>query len=303
MDTVALRAPAAPLFLPALTPHALAQAIGTPEAPLLLDVRRRPAFDASDRMLCGAQYCEPDAVALWAGRGAARPVVVYCVHGHAVSAAAAATLAAAGWPARALAGGFEGGEPGVDAPADRAAWRATPPLSFRKRPDWGVSGAGGSRWITRERPKIDRIACPWLIRRFIDPQAVFLYAPAAQVMAQAAQTSAVAYDLPGAPVSHVGERCSFDALLEGFDLRDAALDRLALIVRGADTDRLDLAPESAGLLAVSLGLSRRWGTDDLGMLDAAMPVYDALYAWCRDVVAATNERHSWNPQPMSKETP
>jgi rhodanese-related sulfurtransferase len=302
MDTAALRAPAAPP-LPAITPQALAQVIGTPEAPQLLDVRRPPAFDASERMLCGAVYCEPDAVAAWARREPARPVVAYCVHGHAVSATAASTLAAAGWVAHALAGGLEGGEPGVDAPADVAAWRATPPLSFRKRPDWGVSGAGGSRWITRERPKIDRIACPWLIRRFIDPQAVFVYAPAAQVMTQAAHEGAVAYDLPGAPVSHVGERCSFDALIEGFDLHDAALDRLALIVRGADTDRLDLAPESAGLLAVSLGLSRRWGLDDLGMLDAAMPVYDALYAWCRDGVAATNERHSWNPQPTGTVTP
>ncbi len=166
---------------------------------------------------------------------------------------------------------------------------------MRKRPDLGVTGEQPSRWITRERPKIDRIACPWLIRRFIDPRAEFLYMPTARVLEEAARLGAVAYDIPGAPVSHDGERCSFDALLRAFELRDPALDTLARIVRGADTDRLDLAPQSAGLLAVSLGLSRLHASDDHAMLEAALPLYDAFYAWCR---SAQNEPHSWKPETM-----
>ena len=145
-------------------------------------------------------------------------------------------------------------------------------MHFAKRPDWGVTGEQPSRWITRERPKIDRIACPWLIRRFIDTRAEFFYVPTSQVLAQAKERGAVAYDIPGAPVSHVGELCSFDALLLGFDLTDAALHLLATIVRGADTDRLDLSPQSAGLLAFSLGLSRLHAHDDHAMLEAAMPL-------------------------------
>ena len=198
-----------------------------------------------------------------------------------------------------MAGGLEGGQEGADSAPTIAEWRARPPLTIAKRPDLGVTGEQASRWITRERPKIDRIACPWLIRRFIDPRAEFFYAPTAQVLAEAQRVNAVAYDIPGAPVSHVGERCSFDAVLGGFDLRDAALDLLATIVRGADTDRLDLAPQAAGLLAFSLGLSRLHATDDHAMLAAAMPLYDALYAWCRDRVAATDEPHNWKPQTMA----
>jgi hypothetical protein len=162
-----------------------------------------------------------------------------------------------------------------------------------------LQGEQPSRWITRERPKIDRIACPWLIRRFIDPRAEFFYVPTAQVLAQAQALGAAAYDIPGAPVSHVGALCSFDALLQGFDLHDAALDLLATIVRGADTDRLDLAPQSAGLLAFSLGLSRLHAQDDHAMLEAALPLYDALYAWCRDRVAAQDESHNWKPETMT----
>jgi hypothetical protein len=175
-----------------------------------------------------------------------------------------------------------------------------PPLPFtlpkpgRMRPDLGVTGLQASRWITRERPKIDRLACPWLVRRFIDPDAGFLYVPAAQVLEEARRRGALAYDIPGAPLSHDGELCSFDAVLAAFDLQDEALDLLARIVRGADTDRLDLAPQSAGLLAVSLGLSQLHA-DDGALLEAAMPLYDALYAWCRQKVAGQAETHTWNP--------
>ena len=137
-----------------------------------------------------------------------------------------------------------------------------------------------TRWVTRERPKIDRIACPWLIRRFIDPQAQFLYVPTAEVFAVAERERAVAYDIPGAPFSHVGERCSFDAFLDKFHLQDPPLQALATIVRGADTGRLDLAPQAPGLLAISQGLSRIH-ENDLAMLEHGMVMYDALYAWCR----------------------
>ena len=151
-----------------------------------------------------------------------------------------------------------------------------------------------SRWITRERPKIDRIACPWLVLRFIDPKAEFLYVPTAKVLEEGKRLGAIAYDIPGAPISHEGERCSFDTLMKAFGLRDPALDVLARIVRGADTDRLDLAPQSAGLLALSLGLSRLHA-DDHAMLAAALPLYDALYAWCQGAQAET---HGWNPAAM-----
>jgi hypothetical protein len=136
------------------------------------------------------------------------------------------------------------------------------------------------KWVTRERPKIDRIACPWLIARFIDPQAEFLYVPAADVMRVAREQGATPYDVPGVEYGHVGELCSFDAFLKKHNLTDMALHKLATIVRGADTGRPDLTPQSHGLLAISLGLSRNF-PDDREMLRQGMVIYDALYAWCR----------------------
>lgn len=284
--------------VPFISPQQLAERIGRADAPLLLDVRRSPIFGASGQLLAGALRCAPEEVAVFAAAQPRREVVVYCVYGHNVSAEAVSTLLAAGWPARQLAGGLEGGEAGVDQPQDIADWRAHRVASISKRADWGVTGEQPSRWITRERPKIDRIAGPWLIRRFIDPRATFFYVPAAQVFDEGRRLGAVAYDIPGAPVSHVGERCSFDALLDGFGLRLPALDILAKIVRGADTDRLELAPQSAGLLAFSLGLSALHPSDDHAMLEAAMPLYDALHAWCRSRAAQQDEAHSWRPQTM-----
>lgn len=148
------------------------------------------------------------------------------------------------------------------------------------------------QWITRERPKIDRIACPWLISRFIDPAAEFLYVPAVDVLRVAAETGATPYDIPGVEMTHVGEQCSFDAFLSKHALVEPALQQLATIVRGADTSRLDLAPQSAGLYAVSLGLSQVF-KDDHDMLRHGMVVYDALYAWCQ---SCQDETHNWPPQ-------
>ena len=147
------------------------------------------------------------------------------------------------------------------------------------------------KWVTRERPKIDRTACPWLIARFIDNDPEFLYVPSAQVMAVAASTGATAYDIPGVEMSHVGERCSFDAFILKYGLAAPALQQLAAIVRGADTSRLDLTPQSAGLYAISIGLSRIF-VDDHDMLAHGMIVYDALYAWCD---GGSAETHRWPP--------
>lgn len=137
------------------------------------------------------------------------------------------------------------------------------------------------QWITRERPKIDRIACPWLVARFIDRDAEFLYVPAGDVLRIAEETGAIPYDIPGVELSHVGELCSFDAFLAKYGLDDSALKQLALIVRGADTSQLDLTPQSPGLYALSLGLSQIF-LDDHEMLRHGMVMYDALYAWCAD---------------------
>jgi hypothetical protein len=147
------------------------------------------------------------------------------------------------------------------------------------------------KWVTRARPKIDRIACPWLVARFIDPGAEFLYVPADEVLPVAERTGAIPYDIPGVELSHEGELCSFDAFLKRYELADPALHRLAVIVRGADTSRLDLAPQSAGLFAISLGLSEVFA-DDHELLRTGMVMYDALYAWCRSLQAET---HNWPP--------
>ena len=147
------------------------------------------------------------------------------------------------------------------------------------------------KWITRERPKIDRIACPWLIQRFVDPQAEFLYVPSGKVLDDARRLEAIPYDVPDVELTHNGPLCSFDAFLKKYGLQDPALDRLAEIVRAADTDTLQKSPQAAGLLAISLGLSANI-PDDHKMLDVGMTIYDALYTWCKHL---EHERHSWYP--------
>jgi hypothetical protein len=147
------------------------------------------------------------------------------------------------------------------------------------------------KWITRERPKIDRIACPWLLKNFVDSEAEFIYVPKEQVFEKAKELDAVPYDLPGAEYSHEGERCTFDFILKKHGLTDPALLQLALIVRGADTDSFHLAPQSAGLWAISAGLSHNFKNDH-EMLEIGMKIYDALYSWAKHV---QSERHTWNP--------
>ena len=153
------------------------------------------------------------------------------------------------------------------------------------------------KWVTRERPKIDRLACPWLILRFIDADAEIRYVPAARVLAVARSEEAIPFDVPGVELTHSGPLCSFDAFLEKYHLEEAALARLAEIVRAADTDTLDRSPQAPGLLAISLGLGVNIG-DDQALLQAALPIYDALYTWCRSL---DGERHGWHPQQILKE--
>jgi len=262
-------------------PSDLYRRLGGHDYPLVIDVRKPPAFDSDAQMLPGAMRIAPDHIDLWDPTHA-RPLVTYCVHGREVSQQAAAALRARGFRATHLEGGI-------------ALWRELGMPLLRKAPALGVSSESPSRWITRERPKIDRIACPWLIRRFVDPAAQFFYVPASQVLSTAKEIQAVAYDIPGAPLEHQGEACSFDAFLKAFDLHDPALDDLAAIVRGADTGKLQLTPQSAGLLAISLGLSNIFH-DDQAMLAQGMVVYDALYAWCRHT---RDENHNWVPATMT----
>ena len=250
----------------AITPAELTQSLSSTRAPLVIDVRRNERFLESGYLIDGALHRDPSRVLEWkATLPAAAEVVVYCVHGHEVSQGVAKVMGA-----RYLEGGIE-------------AWAG----AKQAKP----KGAA-TRWVTRERPKIDRIACPWLIRRFVDPAAEFLYVPASEVRKTAAERQAVPYDIPDVRFSHEGERCSFDAFLRHYRLEsDPALRELALIVRGADTNRLDLAPQAAGLAALSLGLSRNF-PDDHAMLGHGMVMYDALYAWCKE---GKSEVHTWNP--------
>ena len=258
-----------------ITASELKSALSGPRSPLVIDVRRAPAFRSEPDMIAGALRRDPAAVASWAKElPRAASVVAYCVHGHEVSQGAAKTLRELGIAARYLEGGIEEG------------WKAAGGELMSKPKE------AATRWVTRERPKIDRIACPWLIARFVDPEAEFLYVPTKEVLRAAKEKEAVPYDVPDVHFSHDGELCSFDALLKTYRLTgDPALTQLAIMVRGADTARLDLAPQAAGLLAVSLGLSRNF-KDDHEMLKHGMVVYDALYAWCKE---GQDETHTWNP--------
>jgi rhodanese-related sulfurtransferase len=244
------------------------------DPPLLIDARRSAAFRAAPEIAAGALRREPASVAAWASAlPASRRVVVYCARGHEVSQTVARELCERGLVARYLEGGLELG------------WKAADGPLVRKP----VGSA--TRWVTRERPKIDRAACPWLIARFIDAEAEFIYAPPKEVLLVAEERTATPYDVPDVEFSHEGERCTFDALLQAYRLADPALERMATILRGADTGRLELAPQSSGLLAISLGLSRLFA-DDHEMLRHALVLYDALHLWCRDGQAET---HTWNP--------
>ncbi|MFN3350330.1 chromate resistance protein ChrB domain-containing protein [Pseudorhodoplanes sp.] len=261
-----------------ISPDELWPKVGTADTPLIVDVRKSEAVASSSGLLPGAILRDLHDAKSWDFDADSGTIVVACVHGHQRSQMAAALLRARGIDACILDGGYD-------------AWQALGlPLTDRVAVQRFVPDRP-SLWVTRRRPKIDRIACPWLIRRFIDPQARFLFVDPPQVPEVARETGAVPFDIENVELSHEGERCSFDTILKLFGLEgEPSLARLALIVRGADTARPDLAPEAAGLHAVSLGLSELAGDDDHGLLERGFAVYDALFAWLR---FASSERHNW----------
>jgi len=250
----------------------LARLIGTPNCPAIIDVRPN-----REELLPASHTRSSEDVRHWAPTFAGQKAVVSCVHGRERSAGVAAILRSEGIDAEMLEGGF-------------AAWSSAglPVIGAAKLPDRDPMGR--TVWVTRARPKVDRIACPWLIRRFVDPTAVFLFVAPSDVAGVAERFGATPFDVDGVFWSHRGENCSFDTMLEEMGLGAfAGLERLAVIVRGADTARPEIAAQSAGLLAASLGLSRIY-SDDLEQLEAGMLIYDAFYRWCRDAV---DETHDW----------
>lgn len=256
-----------------ITTAQLSRLVGTPDAPVIIDVRIDEDFDADPRLIPTARRHPHTAICDLAPDLHGEHVVVVCHRGLKLSEGAAALLRTDGVRAETLQGGHLGwvaqGSFPLIAPV------ATP-----------------SRWVTRHRPKIDRIACPWLIRRFVDPHARFLFVAPSEVEAVADRFDAIPFDIEDVPFSHRGETCTFDTMLAEFGLETEPLVRLATIIRGADTNRHDLAPEAAGLMAASLGLSRMY-RDDLEQLEAGMALYDAFYRWARD---ATDEIHDWTPR-------
>jgi rhodanese-related sulfurtransferase len=262
-----------------ISPKDLWRLIGTADAPQLIDVRRRDIYESTPGLLPASFWRDPAEFAGWSQTlNRQQPIVVACKAGKELSQFVTAELRGAGFDTAMLEGGYAGwreaGLPMVD--------RATLARFAPRRP---------SIWVTRRRPKIDRIACPWLIRRFIDADAKILFVDPAYVEASAAEVGGTPFDIANVEISHDGERCSFDTMLKLFGLEgEPSLARLALIVRGADTARPDLAPEAAGLHAISLGLSQLAGDDDHGLLTRGFMIYDALFAWLR---FAADERHNW----------
>ena len=254
----------------------LSRLIGTANTPALIDLRIDEDFAADPRLIPGAIRRSHLDIQDWAGGLKGQPVVVICQKGQKLSEGTAAWLRHGGIAAEILDGGH-------------VAWKQAqlPTVPADKIPK--RDGRGRTVWVTRERPKIDRIAFPWLIRRFVDPAAVFLFVASSEVVDVAERFNATPFDIENVFWSHRGELCTFDVMVKEFSLSTPALDRLATMVRGADTARLDLSPEAPGLLAASLGLSRMYD-DDIEQLSAGMLLYDAFYRWCRD---ATKETHNW----------
>ncbi|HWE76536.1 MAG TPA: chromate resistance protein ChrB domain-containing protein [Stellaceae bacterium] len=250
-----------------LSAAAVYGSLGAAKGAVLLDVREPGEFDADGAQIIGALRRPPADAHLWRAQlPRSRIIALYCQDGTGNSPKLTQWLVDSGVDAFFLEGGID-------------EWRRQG-FATRRR-----TGQAPTQWVTRERPKVDRIACPWLIRRFIDPEAILYYMRPEQVGRFSAWSGAVPYDVDGAEFGHVGERCSFDAFLTLFGIKDAALDRLAVIVRGADTGKPELTPQSPGLLALSQGLSMTIG-DDMVQLEHGMIVYDALYAWCRQQVVA-----------------
>jgi hypothetical protein len=259
-----------------------------PQAPLLFDVRRSDIIAQSGQLIPQARIADHgDGPSLLAGLDRNREIIVACAHGHNRSQRLAAFLRSEGYAASALQDGYDG-------------WSSArlPLVSTKAR---GVElGQAPTLWVTRRKPKIDRIACPWLITRFLDPRARFLFVDPDWVLDVAASEGGISYDLPGGLFEHEGELCSFDILLREFGLDGfAPLSRIAAIIRGADTNRAELAPQSAGLLAISLGLSARHHDDDHELLKEGFVLYDGLLSWA---IHASDESHNW-PRAQVRQAP
>jgi rhodanese-related sulfurtransferase len=254
----------------------LSRLVGTHKCPVLVDVRTDEDYDLNPSLLPGSIQRPYGEVAGWAPDLGGEHAIVICQKGQKFSHGVAALLRVSGISADTLEGGF-------------AAWADAklPLVAASKLPPRNANGQ--TAWVTRERPKIDRIACPWLIKRFVDPRAMFMFVAPAEVVAVGEKFAAAPYDIEGVFWSRRGERCTFDVMIEELGLATPPLKRLATIVRAADTAQLDLAPEAPGLLAASLGLSRMYA-DDLEQLEAGLNLYDAFYRWCRD---ASHETHNW----------
>ena len=260
----------------AITVAQLSRLLGLPDSPCVIDVRIPEDKAADQRCIPTATWRNWREVAAWGAGFRGRRVVVSCQRGLKLSQGVAAWLRHMGIEAESLEGGHE-------------AWVAAKALLVVPAHLPPRDAEGRTLWVTRHRPKVDRIACPWLIRRFVDPAAVFLFVSPGEVADVADRFGATPFDIEGVFWSHRGALCTFDVMLAEFGLHTEALGKLAAIVRGADTADLALAPESAGLLAASLGLSRMY-RDDLAQLEAGLALYDAFYRWCRD---ATTEAHNW----------
>lgn len=254
----------------------LLRLVGTPAAPVLVDCSTDADFQADPFLVPGAVRHPHDRIDTLLPRLAGRACVVICQKGRKLSQGLAARLRCDGLDAQYLQGGNHGWR-------DHPGAMRVPAAAIPARVD------GHTLWVTRHRPKIDRIACPWLIRRFVDPGARVLFVSPGEVTGVAERHHATPFDIEGVAWSHHGDRCSFDTMLDGFGLRSPALDLLSGVVRGADTNRHDLAPEAAGLLALSVGLSRLY-RDDQAQLAAGFGLYDALYRWARD---GQGEGHDW----------
>jgi rhodanese-related sulfurtransferase len=257
-----------------ITVAQLSRLVGLPGALVLADVRTEEEFNSCPQLIPNAYRHESTGVEVWCRRYAGQPIVVLCQSGETPSQSVAARLRHEGLEAQTLEGGYD-------------AWRdlRQPLVQASRIPRRDDDGR--TAWVTRARPKVVRVACPWLIRRFIDPGAVFLFVPPAEVAGVAEHARATPFDVDGAFWGDRGEKTTFDVMVEEFGLNVEPLLRLARIVRGADTGRLELTPQSAGLLATCLGYSRMY-RDDLAQLAAAMPQFDALFRWSRDAV---DERH------------
>ena len=265
-----------------ITVNQLSRLIGTDAAPVLIDVRIDEDFAQDPDFIPTASRHAFNDIAALAPRLANRHAVVYCQKGKKISQGAVSILRGLGIRAESVQGGH-------------FAWRDTGEMLVPAGKIPELEADGSTLWVTRHRPKIDRMACPWLIRRFVDPQARFLFVAPTEVLDVAEKFGATPFDVEDVFWSHRDDRCTFDTMLDEFALNHPALQQLAVVVRGADTNRHDLAPQCAGLLAASLGLSRIY-RDDHQQIDAGMLLYDAFYRWARD---ASEETHDW-PQPQGR---